>query len=234
MAARSEVVLLEAGGSQGTGFLIAPGLLVTALHVVAEFDDHGRAVVDDAGLPFSYEPASKRSKRPQNAALDAVVLHQMSLSRGDDPQRYVRVTSHFVSLPDGLVVQLHPLSARLLASNGFNQRSVAIEFAGNLQSTNGKWWRPEKYGRDKLTAAQVESGRKLLRLLAGQGIRFVFGHRQSSADRGNDPGPEIWPTVAQWAIDQLGVDDGRPDYAIDSGRPIPEEWRTFSLDKRVA
>jgi hypothetical protein len=24
--------------------------------------------------------------------------------------------------------------------------------------------------------------------------------------------------------------NGGPDYAIDSGRPIPAEWRSFSLD----
>lgn len=158
----------------------------------------------------------------------------MSLSRGNDPSRYVRVTAHFVVLPDGTVAQLHPLGDRLLASHGFNERSVSIEFAGNLQSTNGKWWRPETYGRDTLTAAQIDSGRRLLRLLAGLGIRHVFGHRQSAAERSNDPGPEIWSAVAQWGVDHLGLDDGGPDYAIESGRPIPEEWRTFSLDKRVA
>jgi hypothetical protein len=116
----------------------------------------------------------------------------------------------------------------------FNARSVAIEFAGNLRSVRGEWWEPETYGRDTLTAAQIESGRKLLRVLARQGIRYVYGHRQSSASRGNDPGPEIWASVGQWAIDKLGMSDGGPDYAIETGRPIPTEWRTFSLDTRNA
>lgn len=52
--------------------------------------------------------------------------------------RKAQVTAHFVIFPDGRVAQLHPTSARLLASHGFNERSVAIEFAGNLRSTNGK------------------------------------------------------------------------------------------------
>ena len=177
-------------------------------------------------------PADKRTKR--NAPLDAVVLHQMSLSRGDELQRYRRVTAHFVIAPDGAVAQLHPLIARLYSSNGFNDRSVAIEFAGNLRSVDGEWWRPETYGRDTLTAAQIESGRKLLRMLAAHGIRFVFGHRQSSNSRGNDPGPEIWASVGQWAIDKLGMSDGGPDYAIGTGRPIPADWRTFSPDTRNA
>ncbi len=54
MVARSEVVLIQTHASQGTGFLVAPDLLVTALHVVAEFDAVGRAVVDEDGLPHSH------------------------------------------------------------------------------------------------------------------------------------------------------------------------------------
>lgn len=177
-------------------------------------------------------PASKRS--PRTEQIDAVVLHQMGLSRGNDLQRYRLVTAHFVILPDGRIAQLHPTSARLSASQGFNGRSVAIEFAGNLRSTDGGWWRPQTYGRDTLTAAQVESGRNLLRALASQGVRFVYAHRQSYNQRGNDPGPEIWASVGQWAIDTLRMSDGGPDYAIDSGRPIPADWRTFKLDTRNA
>jgi N-acetyl-anhydromuramyl-L-alanine amidase AmpD len=162
--------------------------------------------------------------------VDAVVLHQMGLSRGNDLQRYRQVTAHFVILPDGRVAQLHPTSSRLSASHGFNGRSVAIEFAGNLRSTNGQWWRPETYGRDTLTDAQIESGRKLLRVLESQGVRFVFAHRQSYSQRGNDPGPEIWASVGQWAIDTLGMSDGGPGYVVESGQPIPDEWRNAASD----
>lgn len=169
-------------------------------------------------------PVSKRSLRTK--PVDAVVLHQMGLSRGNDLRRYLQVTSHFVILPDGTVAQLHPMSAQLLASHDFNHRSVAIEFAGNLRSTRGQWWRPETYGRDTLTAAQVESGRKLLRELGKHGVRFVYAHRQSFIERGNDPGPEIWASVGQWAVDTLGMSDGGPGFVVGSGQPIPDEWRT--------
>ncbi|EDM78379.1 N-acetylmuramoyl-L-alanine amidase, family 2 [Plesiocystis pacifica SIR-1] len=172
-------------------------------------------------------PESKRSKR--RVPVDAVVLHQMSFSRGSDPTRYRKVTAHFIVLPDGTVAQLHPMSARLSASDGFNSRSVAIEFAGNLQSAKGTWWKPDVYGRDVLTPAQAESGRLLLRRLRAAGIRQVYAHRQSSASRGNDPGPEIWAAVGQWGIDVLGMSDGGHDYAIDSGSPVPSAWRTYSV-----
>jgi hypothetical protein len=177
-------------------------------------------------------PVSKRSRRTK--PVDAVVLHQMGLSRGNDVRRYLQVTAHFVILPNGRVVQLHPMSAQLIASHDFNYRSVAIEFAGNLRSTRGQWWSPETHGRDTLTAAQAESGRKLLRELGKQGVRFVYGHRQSFIQRGNDPGPEIWASVGQWAIDTLGMSDGGPGYFVGSGKPIPDEWRTTGVGGSVS
>ena len=178
-------------------------------------------------------PAIKRSKRSQ--PVDAIVLHQMAFSRGNDLRRYRNVTAHFVIVPDGQIAQLHPVRARLPSSHGFNARCVSVEFAGNLRSADGRWWKPERFGRNTLTPAQSEAGRQLLRALRSAGIRYVFGHRQSSASRANDPGPEIWSTVAQWAIDELGMSDGGPTYAIGSGQPIPDVWRTYSLEKgRVA
>ena len=172
----------------------------------------------------SSSPASKRSKRTR--AVDAVVLHQMGFSRGNDLTRYRKVTAHFVIAPDGGVAQLHPVSARLSASHGFNGRSVAIEFAGNLRSADGGWWRPDTYGRDWLTEAQIESGRRLLVMLRRAGLQYVYAHRQSEASRGNDPGPDIWAHVGEWALDRLRMSDGGPGYAIGTGSPIPDAWRS--------
>ena len=76
---------------------------------------------------------------------------------------------------------------------------MSVEFAGNFQSLNGKWWKPEKYGTDYPTPEQLEAGPQLLRVLQTVGFTHVFAHRQSSASRGNDPGPEIWRAVGQWA-----------------------------------
>lgn len=108
----------------------------------------------------------------------------------------------------------------------YGPRVSEDERAHCSQMTRGQWWRPETYGRDTLTVAQVESGRLLLRELVRQGVRFVYAHRQSFIERGNDPGPEIWASVGQWAIDTLGMFDGGPGYVVGSGQPIPDEWRT--------
>jgi hypothetical protein len=95
------------------------------------------------------------------------------------------------------VGKTRPLEARLSASNGFNARALSIEFAGNFRSADGKWWLPETYGRNHLTAEQAESGRRLLRMLNALGVRFVFAHRQSYHSRENDPGPEVWAQVGR-------------------------------------
>src|SRR5687767_6871541 len=95
----------------------------------------------------------------------ALVLHQTAFSRGSDPTRYDNIPVHFVIVPDGRVVQLHPITAHLWASNGFNARSVAVEFVGNFPNTRGKCWKPETYGCHKLTKAQVAAGRALVEYL---------------------------------------------------------------------
>jgi hypothetical protein len=161
----------------------------------------------------------------------AVVLHQMGFSRGDDPSRYDKVTAHYKILPDGTVVFSHDWTTRLPHGNGFNSGSIGVEFAGNLPSRPGStdpahFYKPEKFGQDQLTPQQIASGRSLLTTLSRQGITHVLAHRQSSGSRGNDPGPDVWTNVGQWAVRQLGLKDGGPGYAIGSGRPIPDDWRS--------
>jgi hypothetical protein len=58
-------------------------------------------------------------------------------------------------------------------------------------------------------------------------LTHVLAHRQSSATRENDPGPDIWSQVGQWAVDTLGLKDGGPGFKIGSGNPIPEAWRKW-------
>lgn len=174
-----------------------------------------------------------RSNRKGNRAATSVyalVLHQMAccFNRRDPLRSYLATKSHFVILNDGRILQLHPISALLWASNGFNARSVAVEFAGNFPSTRGKWWQGEKYGKNQLTPAQIEGGRTLVRhLIRTMGLTHILAHRQSSATRENDPGPDIWYHVGQWAVDSLGLKDGGPNFKVGDGNPIPSEWRTW-------
>ncbi|HSV80744.1 MAG TPA: N-acetylmuramoyl-L-alanine amidase, partial [Ramlibacter sp.] len=160
----------------------------------------------------------------------ALVLHQMACCfRRRDPLRsYLRIKAHFAILPQGQILQLHPVSALIWASHGFNSKSVAVEFAGNFPNVHGRWWKGETYGRDRVTPAQLEAGRCLVRhLVRTIGLRVVLAHRQSSNMRENDPGPDIWSHVGQWAVDTLRLSDGGPGFKIGTGKPILDAWRTW-------
>lgn len=172
-------------------------------------------------------------KQRSASDVDAVVLHQMGFSRGNDPSRYDAVTAHYKILPDGTIIESHPWTTNLPAANGLNRRSVSVEFAGNLpkrhRSTNpSDFWSPEKMGMNQLTQPAINSGRKLLAWLYGRGIRFLFGHIQSAPDRGIDPGPDIWSEVAEWALRSYGFNAGMHDrgrsFTVGSGKPIPASW----------
>uniref|UniRef100_UPI00339D7FD3 peptidoglycan-binding protein n=1 Tax=Cupriavidus necator TaxID=106590 RepID=UPI00339D7FD3 len=161
----------------------------------------------------------------------ALVLHQMAccFAPKDPLRRFLTLNAHFAILADGRILQLHPVSALLWASNGFNRGSVAVEFAGNFPSTRGQWWQGDKFGRNQVSAAQIEAGRYLVRYLQRtMKLRVVLAHRQSSGSRTNDPGPDIWSQVGQWAVDTLALRDGGPGFKVGTGNPIPQEWRDWA------
>ncbi|SEO02805.1 peptidoglycan recognition protein family protein [Palleronia pelagia] len=172
---------------------------------------------------------SKRKGTRDLSTVYALVLHQTAFSRGNDIEKYNKVGTHYVILPDGTILQNHPDSAYLWASNGFNRGSVAVEFVGNFPNTDGKWWKGDKFGRHIPTAEQIASGRALVRhLIRTIELTHVLAHRQSSRTRANDPGPDIWKGVGQWAVDTLGLKDGGPGFKVGTGQPIPDSWRIWS------
>ncbi|NEP86158.1 MAG: hypothetical protein F6K18_04620 [Okeania sp. SIO2C2] len=172
-------------------------------------------------------PKDKR-KNLKRGLVYALVLHQMAFSRGNDVRKYNNVTAHFIITPDGQIAQLHPISAYLYASNGFNKHSVAVEFAGNLPSVKGRCWKTENFGCHRLTSAQIEAGRYLVRTLINKiGLTHILAHRQSSRSRSNDPGPDIWYYIGQWAVNNLGLKDGGSGFKIGNGKPIPDSWREW-------
>jgi Putative peptidoglycan binding domain/N-acetylmuramoyl-L-alanine amidase len=189
---------------------------------------------------------SQRKGMRDPKKVDTLVLHQMACCfKVKDPlKRFLNhFAPHFAILPDGRILQLHPILALTWASNGFNANSVAVEFAGNFPNTRGKWWLDQKElkkltraqaqayvkaNQNQVTAEQIEAGRYLVRYLIGaMGLKKIVAHRQSSNMRENDPGPDIWYHVGQWAIDNLRLSDGGPGYKVGTGNPIPEVWRKW-------
>jgi len=214
-----------AGVAVGALVLTKTGVIGSPLGSLVIGDLRGQASPSDKAAPYV------KSRDP--ADVDTAVLHQMAFTRGTDPTRYLRTTAHYIVLADGSVWQLYGWGVNLPAANGYNKRAVSIEFAGNFPSRSmstdpDRWWYPS--GRDHdpayqqhLTPAAAAAGRKLMAYLQAQGVQRVQAHKQSAGDRGNDPGPDIWGAVGEYAIRDLGM--GHDVGTIGSGQPIPEHWR---------
>jgi hypothetical protein len=186
----------------------------------------GSRIID---LTDKTDKSHRKGKRDPKKVY-ALVLHQMACCfRPADPlKRFLSINSHFAIAADGRILQLHPITELLWSSNGFNAGSVAVEFAGNFPNTKGRWWQGDKFGRNRPTPEQLEAGRYLVRYLIDKmGLTHVLAHRQSSASRENDPGPEVWYHVGQWAIEKLGLKDGGPGFKLPGANPIPDEWRNW-------
>jgi hypothetical protein len=209
---------------------ILAALALRSLRAGKAADHAPLRLVDMTGAAELRPAAARHTRKRDPSGVYAAVLHQMGFSRGSDPTRYLGVTAHYAVLPDGTVLQLHPHSTRLPHGNGLNTGSVGIEFAGNFPSVRGGWWYPEGYEGDPRyenlpTPEQLEAGRALLRMLRDKyGFTHVLAHRQSSATRGNDPGPHVWGAVGEWAKANLGMSDGGPEFAVGNGNPIDERW----------
>jgi peptidoglycan hydrolase-like protein with peptidoglycan-binding domain len=175
----------------------------------------------------------------------ALVLHHMAFKRRSrktkkysDPESYLATGAHFCILFDGRIIQLHTFTRMIWHSNCTSGGSVGVEFEGNFPNINGKWWVAKDAkvpDQDRPTQAQFESGRFLASYLKSVlGITRVLAHRQSSKDRENDPGPDVWYNVGQWAIDKLGLSDGGPTSQCGDGKPILPEWRTWGSKTKTA
>jgi len=156
------------------------------------------------------------------------VLHQTSFSRGSAPDNYLTVHAHFVVLPEGTIVQLHPIETYLVASSAFNDDAISVEVVGNFPDERGHYWKPGEYGRSVLSPQQIDGGCDLVRYLRDTyGVSFIFAHRQGEVEdsRGNCPGPDVWYNIGQWAVNELGLSDGGKGYKEGKGSPIPDSWR---------
>jgi len=175
----------------------------------------------------------QRSRPRPVTDIDGLVLHQMGFSRGNDPRKYLGVPSHYIITADGLISQLHDWETYLYTSSNLNRHTISVEVAGNFRGGNGKWRKPEKFGADMPTPAQIQALRDLTayvqRELARQGIEMdaLWAHRQGSMNRGIDPGPDIWSQVVPWSNQELGLVDRSDEER--GGMTIPESWKGGAL-----
>ncbi len=189
----------------------------------------------DAAKATKHKFASKNSstkgyrlkKKRKVDELDAIVLHQTG-AFNDTRNWTLKVKAHYVVRRDGTVYNNHPIEYKLLASHTLDKKhkAVAIELVGNYPNVKRRTWSWEK--RDYLRAVQIDTARCLLRELTTlmPSVKYLTGHRQGDSSRGNDPGLDAWCTIGEWALRELGLENGpKSDYAVGSGKPIPESWR---------
>jgi len=186
---------------------------------------------------YQGHPYYKRDKNlsPRKlAAINAIVLHHMAYNIGNNVDLYKQVGAHYIVTSDGQIAQLYNDLDFLNASNNFNPRSIAIEFAGNFSNERYHWWKNRGVqipDRCYLTPAQIGAGRCLLTTLKARipGIQYLYAHRQSSQDREGDPGPDVWYNIGEWALNKLNLTDRRPRSYEGTGQPIPGTWRKRRL-----
>lgn len=161
-----------------------------------------------------------------------VCLHQTACLLGERPERWDTVGAHFGVTRSGKVIWLHGEDRLVMHGNGWNAKTIGIEIDGLYAGVEGDpstvWDDPSTPSRERgmtVTPEAMSAARELVRWLCTRntGIKVLVAHRQSSKDRRNDPGSEIWRQVALPLHAELGLSDGGVGFEI-GGYAVPESW----------
>ena len=202
---------------------IVGGLAIAALVLSRGGGGHGLSPVEvidvqDQAASARYKESGilKRRSFTDWEKITGITLHQVGV-RKVGRKAYPKMTAHLGVHHDGTVYVIHPLNTLLWHGHGFNRDTVAIEVAGLFG------------GDTPLPPAQANGLRQAIRMIqqevARQGgrISFIYGHRQSSANRAADPQRAIWQKGAIWAEQNLGINTV-PFHTRGSGKPITAKW----------
>jgi len=155
----------------------------------------------------------KRDRKRSMADVVGITLHNWGV-KDVGRAAHKKGTYHLSIHNDGTVYLVHPFDTYLYHGHGLNRSTVGISL-GDIPGAT-------------LTAPQREGLRKALSYAVAeirrQGGRadFLYAHRQSSRDRGADPGAAVWLEAVSYGWG-LGL---RPDpqRTWGSGKPIPAQW----------
>lgn len=162
-------------------------------------------------------------------------LHQTACDMGERIERYDNTGAHVVVLRSGRWIHLHDLNKNVAHGNGWNAQCWSIEINGLFAGEVGGhvWDDPSTAIREKPmtpTPIQLQRTIEIVRwgasVIAANGgeMKVLCAHRQSSKDRPDDPGQEVWRGSALPVMAELGLTDGGVGFVIGTGRPIPETW----------
>jgi N-acetyl-anhydromuramyl-L-alanine amidase AmpD len=174
----------------------------------------------------------KVRRRPLSR-VTGICLHQTACHMGERPERYDGMGAHMAITRMGKVIWLHDWTHRVIHGNGWNDGTIGIEIDGLYAGVEGDdstvWNDPSTPHREHgmaLTIHTVAVAQRTIRQICAEvpGIKALVAHRQSSRDRRNDPGSEIWSRIALPVSAELGLSDGGEGFKIGDGRAIPEAW----------
>jgi N-acetyl-anhydromuramyl-L-alanine amidase AmpD len=192
------------------------------------------------GRPVPYIPEKRTWERVRG-----VTLHQTACDMGERVERYDTIGAHFSVLRSGRVLRHADLNTIVFHGNGWNNQCVGVEINGLYagvedvpdtaqdEALRSTWDDPSTPTRElpqQVTPQAMLSTRRLIRWIKheiathGGNLSVLCAHRQSSANRRNDPGEAIWKQVARPLHAELGLTDGGVGYRLSNGYPIPEEW----------
>lgn len=176
-------------------------------------------------------------------------LHQTAciLSVSKDPARCDAIGAHYVIMrdaggyyKDGDLLWMHDDTRRIVHGNEWNTQCWGVEIDGLFAGLEGVektvWDDPHTPYKEKavsVTDRQIETALQLIEwryheiARLGGKMTVLVTHRQSSADRRNDPGSKVTQEIMVPMMKKLGLTDGGPGFVLggaSGGYPNPREW----------
>jgi hypothetical protein len=180
---------------------------------------------------LNYTPATRPWK-----SVTGICLHQTACLLGERPARWDTVGAHIGVTRSGRVIWLHDFDRIVWHGNRWNAGTVGIEIDGLYEGVKGNpktvWDDPSTATHEQgmiATPEAIEATKQTIRWICsvvaenGGAVKALVAHRQSSMNRRNDPGSELWQAVALPLHAELKLNDGGVGFTV-GGLPIPEEW----------
>lgn len=190
-----------------------------------------RSQHDPPGL-YNEELSPLSFKGEGKNIINSVTLHQSGCTISEVSRVYDAGNFHVAILTDGRILLTNPFEMCIETEGAMSTSTITVEFEGNMAGIEGQ---PETVWNDgshidSLSDAQIKASEYLFAWIKhkfeinGGQWKYVYAHRQLSADRRADPGSEIWQKVGMKWIEWLKGSDGGPDFAVGGGLPIPKQW----------
>lgn len=182
----------------------------------------------------AYPPVDLRARKV------VAMIHQAGFTWKATNPRHSKITGHGAIRVDAAILDLHPVTTRLVAGNRIDRapwHGVHLEVVTNAEGLDGSgnWYKPDVFGKGRATDAQIDSARQWLATLqstlAGQGIELygVLPHivtgrdKRGKPNRTIDPGSRLHSEVVEWGGAELGLRVPRDGWAL-GGAPVPLSW----------